>query len=1373
MEPASSAPHANPPANPFVGPQPLRTGQPIFARETEIEQLYYMLLAQRIVLFYSPSGAGKSSLLQAGLIPRLTDDFEVWAPVRVNLEPGQNSSAASNRYARSCTLAWESALPASERRPDAVLSSMPLAEYVASRPRINDSGNLVLLFDQFEEILTVGPLELDARRVFFEQIGALLRETHIWAVIALREDYLAPLDTYAELVPTHLRNRFRLDLFTREAAAEAIARISASAGRQFTPEALQKLVADLAEARAQQPDGSFINEPGPYVEPLQLQVAGRSLWQQLPAGQVTVEEADVARFGDVGAALADYYAAEVARVAAGDDRTERAIRTWFDAQLIAAGAIRGQVVRGEGKTGGLANDLVEALVHTHLVRGEQRLGATWYELAHDRLIRPVHENNTAWFSDHLSPLQKTAALWRADPRQGLLFAGKDLIEAKGWAEKNSADLESFERDFLDASQAHQVEIDAKKRTARTFRMIFLAVAALAVLAIAAFIWALIEESSANQTLAQSVTANIPVTLTLENGQAVALANLAYALRKDPNSLEVRAWITTLLARRSWWLPTASLNYGSNSPTAAALSPDGRLFATGSSGSFQLWNVATGQKSGAACSFGSKAPDPYVRRLVFSPDAKRLLVVRTTVPSTGEDWDSSQTLLQLWDVDSHRLIASLPALPAGGHVTVTTFSPDSKLAAVSEDLLTFSNEGSQIAHKDTSTTTVYNAATGQPAVRPIDGNAPVNSAAFSPDGLRLVTGDDEGVAQIWDAASGQPLGRPIHSAKNEPVLSVEFSPDGHSLLLATSSHAFVVDAATGRPLGTPFGDVGNAMTGASYGPDGEMIVTEPGAEVFSWNPPSPKAASATRPAGAAQVFSLHIGSQSYIDTSVIGDAFATSGNPTVTFSQQNGIQTWNASTGAPAAQDLAVNFSSSGGPNSLRSAFAPGGPVVYTGPDGDLLRLWQLVQPASRLLNPSGSAPLDMSATPSGVRIALLVNGKIVVTDQAGNPIGKSVPAPGWIPYTGPNGSSSGAEFSYDGTSLKTAMPLANGNDSYTVWNVSTGAAVWHSPAGVTQFTFSPYGPSFVVTVSNTVQAFDSATGAPLAAFHPPAGATIGSTVFNPSGQTAITRYDTASVAYDQSVIWDLRSGKTGGLISGKAEFVPGANAVLSDVDNYSSSRSDLYLYPLTSDGLSVTKASPWKLPVYFPAGLYRHHLSADGKFLLTVPTTDTVVQVRDMKTGAVTGSSMYPQGAVGDARFSPDGKIILIETDRGSGSQTAPGVQLWSAATHKPIGDWMPMGDDNDDYELTAGDRTLLIASFAGNSIHSYPVLLGGDSRSLAALAEAVAGYWLDARTQSTLPTDAGDQYDAIGDLQKQYKIPANANFLQTILSVLASASTK
>ena len=62
---------SNDPKNPFVGPDPFKPGQRLFGRDREARRLFETLVAERIVLLHSPSGAGKTSLVQAGLLPRL------------------------------------------------------------------------------------------------------------------------------------------------------------------------------------------------------------------------------------------------------------------------------------------------------------------------------------------------------------------------------------------------------------------------------------------------------------------------------------------------------------------------------------------------------------------------------------------------------------------------------------------------------------------------------------------------------------------------------------------------------------------------------------------------------------------------------------------------------------------------------------------------------------------------------------------------------------------------------------------------------------------------------------------------------------------------------------------------------------------------------------------------------------------------------------------------------------------------------------------------------------------------------------------------------------------------------------------------------
>jgi tetratricopeptide (TPR) repeat protein len=438
--------------NPFVGPRPIERGQPIFGRDLEIDQLYYLLSAERIVLFHSPSGAGKSSLLQAGLIPRLAQQFDVWTPVRVNLPPQTNGPADINRYVRSCNLGFEAEIPNDHRRPEDSIASMTLAGYMAGRPRRRSAAkNVVLIFDQFEEVLTVDPLALDAKREFFRQLGKLLQDPQLWAIFAIREDYLAQLDPYAELLPTHLKNRFRLDLLSRNAAAETIRMTVETGGRGFEPRALGTLISDLATMQIQQPGGEFRSEPGPYVEPLHLQVACRGLWEKLTPDRTVIEDRDIELFGDVTDSLAEYYETEIAKTAGGDERIERSIREWCGEKLIAGGNIRGQVLREVGRSGELDNRLIENLIDTHLVRGEQRAGATWYELSHDRLVEPILRNNQSWFAAHLSNVQQRALLWeREGEPESLLVTGAELAAAQRWAALQAQDLTEGELSFLAA-----------------------------------------------------------------------------------------------------------------------------------------------------------------------------------------------------------------------------------------------------------------------------------------------------------------------------------------------------------------------------------------------------------------------------------------------------------------------------------------------------------------------------------------------------------------------------------------------------------------------------------------------------------------------------------------------------------------------------------------------------------------------------------------------------------------------------------------------------------------------------------------------------------------------------------------------------------
>jgi AAA+ ATPase superfamily predicted ATPase len=195
-------------SNPYVGPQPFKRGQPLFGRAREVQELRYLLTSERIVLLYSPSGAGKSSLINAGLIPKLEQRFEVWGPTRV----GAEVEGTGNRYVGSALNGLD--------KEKSIAPGTTWADYMKSRTWVK---NPLIIFDQFEEIFRVDQVDKENQRAaFFEQTGEMLADSRIWALFVLREDYLAAMDPYARLIPSHFRNRYRLDRLDIDNAKLAI-----------------------------------------------------------------------------------------------------------------------------------------------------------------------------------------------------------------------------------------------------------------------------------------------------------------------------------------------------------------------------------------------------------------------------------------------------------------------------------------------------------------------------------------------------------------------------------------------------------------------------------------------------------------------------------------------------------------------------------------------------------------------------------------------------------------------------------------------------------------------------------------------------------------------------------------------------------------------------------------------------------------------------------------------------------------------------------------------------------------------------------------------------------------------------------------------
>ncbi len=269
--------------NPYVGPRPIRLGEHIYGRDRELAEMQDILTAERIMLLYSPSGAGKSSLLEAGLRPALAArDFRVLPTIRVGIDQGvADNEVGANRYKVSAILSLEEgrtegALPVGR------LTGITFDQYLREREQepSSEGRETCLFFDQFEELFTLDPTDLDAKRAFLEEIGVALRDRGRWALFSMREDFIAHLDPYLGLVPRRFAARYRLDLLNVTGARAAARRPAMELGVDFTESAADRLLDDLRRVRVQR--GTIVTEElGPYVEPVQLQVVCRQLWESL------------------------------------------------------------------------------------------------------------------------------------------------------------------------------------------------------------------------------------------------------------------------------------------------------------------------------------------------------------------------------------------------------------------------------------------------------------------------------------------------------------------------------------------------------------------------------------------------------------------------------------------------------------------------------------------------------------------------------------------------------------------------------------------------------------------------------------------------------------------------------------------------------------------------------------------------------------------------------------------------------------------------------------------------------------------------------------------------------------------------------------
>jgi hypothetical protein len=683
--------------SPFVGPRPFEKedSDRFFGRTRETEELLSLIIAHRAVLVYAQSGAGKSSLLRAGVMKRLEDQqYQVLRTARVHglLPNDVPPESVQNIFVYHALQYWAATLPDGQSiKEHAKTTLSEFLKPLVVPPAAGEDGSspLIVIFDQFEEFFTTNQHRWQERRPFFDQLAQALHDLPTMKVVfVMREEYIAQLEPFADLLPEKLRPRMHLERLRGNSARNAVVKPFQSWGLSFDPNAADELMAELSEIRVAEGD-QFRETRGEFVEPVQLQVVCQSLWENLPPewkngpgassdGSRLITAEYIERFGDVNNALATYYDRSVERATAASEGRigEGELRRWFGTALITATGTRGLAFRGAPGTPwripGLA---LKELEEAHVIRREDRSGTITHELTHDRFIEPIQKSNDKWLARYQDAERIRAKLEENVERESDELDEVELRQAEGYlnspeakilgASPEARQLVRRSRNKLEETKRRQAEeLEEARRRAqeqervvkllrmqRVFGIIVLILGVIVVLIMAALGYFLNEKRKLSERQVQEnaemgrrfrkkAKADL-VDETNPTKDVTALRNLAIALRYNPKDTKAAARAANLLTEQTWCPPAApEIRYREDALLAATFAPgtNNEIFAAAGNGQLLLWK---GDDLSLARSWSLfKKPEASDQEVVqpgfasFSPDGHWLVIIRPSLGSAA-------------------------------------------------------------------------------------------------------------------------------------------------------------------------------------------------------------------------------------------------------------------------------------------------------------------------------------------------------------------------------------------------------------------------------------------------------------------------------------------------------------------------------------------------------------------------------------------------------------------------------------------------------------------------------------------------------------------------------------------------------------------
>ncbi|MDM8560865.1 HEAT repeat domain-containing protein [Candidatus Parabeggiatoa sp. HSG14] len=395
-----------------------------FGRNAEKQILIDKILTNKLTLLFAASGVGKSSLLQAAVMPQLKE------PAGENLDVIYHKEWFANPEADlKQTLIDYFKLHHKISDDDSLDVSLPLPDFFHFCT-IFTNEPLVIILDQFEEFFNYQRHSKEFKP-FVQQLAAAVldRDTPTVFVFSMREDFALELNAFKPELPTLLFNNFyRLEKLGKENAKQAIIAPVESLGFSYEAGLLDTLLDDLSRREQRDRFGTATDllDAPPFVEPPHLQIVCMQLWQcdqDNPNQQITI--ATYKNQGRATKILKDYFVERVQQLSPFDKKLASAAFNYLvnkhgTKMAYPLGDLAKQLRVDEptlGKT-------LEKLDQARILRRQKRQNVLWYELYHDIFAKSIYDWNERY--KNWQRIKKVAIGTGAVFASGaLLFMGND------------------------------------------------------------------------------------------------------------------------------------------------------------------------------------------------------------------------------------------------------------------------------------------------------------------------------------------------------------------------------------------------------------------------------------------------------------------------------------------------------------------------------------------------------------------------------------------------------------------------------------------------------------------------------------------------------------------------------------------------------------------------------------------------------------------------------------------------------------------------------------------------------------------------------------------------------------------------------------